>query len=235
MKIRGLRECKDCGREWSYYETGSVTCPACGSIRSVGVDERTRHTDTPVALNLSPHRDAFEEQPTREFVDGLKSTLRTYRRRRGFIAGGDLRELDDTYLAASELLQAADVYGRLTAPDDDERRYLIQLLRGADQGDRPAAGDVPTTMQEARGLAYGQAVREYRREAGRWLEDSPDRAATRTLGTLDERAKRVEALQGDVPPAEAERLVTATREIARYLTTGDETALATARDRLEQR
>jgi hypothetical protein len=235
MKVRGLRECRDCGREWSYYETGSVACPACGSIRSVGIDERTRHTDTPVELDLSPHRNAYEDVPTREFVDELKSTLRTYRRRRGFIAGGDLRELDDTYLAVAELMQAADVYGRLPAPDDDERRYLIQLLRETDQGGRVPAEEVPASMHKARGLAYAQAVREYRRDVGRWLKDNPDPEAARTLGTLDEQAKRIEALQGDVPPAEVEGLVTAVREVARYLTGDDENALATARDRLERR
>jgi DNA-directed RNA polymerase subunit RPC12/RpoP len=31
MKIRGERECTDCGTRWSYYDTASVECPQCGS------------------------------------------------------------------------------------------------------------------------------------------------------------------------------------------------------------
>jgi hypothetical protein len=203
-------------------------------MRSVGVDDRSRHTDTPVELDLSTHRNAFEERPIREFVDELKSTLRTYRRRRGFISGGTLLSLDDTYLAASELLQAADLYARTRDPTDDERLYVLSLLRGADQGERPAPAEVPQSMYAARGLAYAQAVREYRREVGQWLDDNPNSPARRALGSADERAKRVEALQGEVPPAEVESLVTAVREVGRFLLEDDENALAAARDRLER-
>jgi hypothetical protein len=42
----------------------------------------------------------------------------------------------------------------------------------------------------------------------------------------------VQALQGDVSPAEAESLVRATREVWRYLVEDDESALTAARERL---
>ncbi|MFB6130726.1 MAG: hypothetical protein ABEJ28_07905 [Salinigranum sp.] len=232
MKIRGARRCQDCGREWSYYETGEVACPTCGSLRSVGVDERTTHTDSAAELDLSPHRSAFEETPRREFAGDLKSTLREYRRRRGFISGGDLLELDDTYLAASELLHAADVYARLRDPSDEVRLYVMALLGRADRGERPAAGDVPDAMTAARGLGYVEAVGAYRRELSTWLDDHPDPAASEVLGTVREHTKRVEALQGDVPPEEVEAIVRAVRDVSRALREDDESALAGAQDRL---
>ena len=65
-----------------------------------------------------------------------------------------------------------------------------------------------------------------------WLDDHPDPAAGRVHGTLDPHVGRVQAVYGDVPPAESETLVRAAREIASGLTNGDEAALATARERL---
>jgi uncharacterized Zn finger protein (UPF0148 family) len=236
MRVRGRRECRDCGREWSYYETGSVACPHCGSLRSVGVDERTRHTAEPVAFDLSPHRRAVEDEAGTDLADvadDVKETTREYLRQRGFIRGGDLLELDDTFLAGHELLQAVDVYARLRTPGDDERVYVMELLGGADRGERPAPDRVPPSMREARGLGVAEAVLAYRREATTWLDDNPDPAARTTLGSLAERAKRLRALQGDVDPAEAERLVTAACEVWQYLR-GEEAALSTARDRLER-
>ncbi|MXR22522.1 endonuclease Q family protein, partial [Halobacterium bonnevillei] len=53
MDVRGERECKSCGTRWSYFETGSVACPECGSVRSVGVGERSQHTDGNATLDLS--------------------------------------------------------------------------------------------------------------------------------------------------------------------------------------
>ena len=111
MKIRGERECQSCGTRWSYYETGSVACPNCGDLRSVGVDARTAHTDAPVSLDLSAHRERFGDSPEtlpRSGTDELQSDLREYCRKRGFIDGGRLAPLDGTYLAARELLEAVD-------------------------------------------------------------------------------------------------------------------------------
>ena len=71
-------------------------------------------------------------------------------------------------------------------------------------------------MRAARGLGYADALLDYRSEVLDWLdgEDAPER---RTLGRVAERAKRVGALQGDVPPAEVESLVRATRDVVASL------------------
>lgn len=235
MKIRGDRECKDCGTRWSYYDTGSVTCPQCGSLRSVGVDERTEHTASPVSLDLTPTRNALEqERPLGEAVAEAKEECRAYVRAAGFIDAGELRPLDDTYLAAAELLHAADLVGRSFAPSDEEELYFLTLLRGADFGERPAPDEVPESMREARGLAAAEAVRDYRGDLRTYLDDDPEGALAQVLATLDDHVRRVRALGGDVPPADTERLVRAADDIGRYVRDGDEGALAAARDRLDR-
>jgi uncharacterized Zn finger protein (UPF0148 family) len=234
MKIRGERECKDCGTRWSYYETGSVGCPACGSLRSVGVDDRTEHTDLSVEFDLTPVRNAIGDASSADLADRARERAREYVRRRGFISAGDLRDLDDTYLAATELLHVADLVGREFDLEEREELYFLSLLRGADEGERPPAAEVAPTLRGARGLAYANAVREYRRDLRTWTEDreltSAERGAVETLG---EHVKRVRMLDGDVDPRAAERLVEATRDLANGLR-GDELAFARAQDRLEE-
>jgi hypothetical protein len=234
MRVRGRRECRDCEHRWSYYETGGVACPACGSLRSVGVDDRTRHTDTPVSLDLSPHRRAVEEAGIGAAADDLQRDLRTYRNKRGFIRAGELRPLDGTFLAATELLHAVDVLTRADDVTDDEEFYLLDLLRGADAGERPPVDGVPASMRAARGLAVADAVDDYRRETLTWLDDNPDTEARRTLGTVADLVKRTRALGGDVPLDTSEALVTATRGVSTFLREGDEAALVSARDRLSR-
>lgn len=242
MRIRGRRRCKDCDREWSYYDTGSITCPNCGSLRSVGVGDRKRHTDAAAELDLSAHRSAvgeFDEEAStgrralpEDVLDDLKSDLRAYVRERGFVSGGELRDVDDAYLAANELLHAGDVYARLRDVSEDEHLYVISLLQGADRGERPAPEAVPASMTAARGLAYAEALSAFRRDFSLWLDDNPDADARRTLETLGDHVTRVEALEGDVPVENSETLVRAARELAEYARDGNETALTTARDRL---
>ncbi|WP_435063802.1 DUF7117 family protein [Halobaculum sp. EA56] len=250
MEVRGERECTECGTRWSYFETGSVACPECGSLRSVGTGERRRHTDAPAELDLTSVLAALDEEPLSGLVEEVKEACRGYLRRRGFIRAGELAPLDDAYLAAAELKHAADVYGRIAGPGggradatvggpdgdagvtDDEEWYVTTLLRAADTGERPSAREVPPRMHEARGLAAAEAVLEYRTDVATYLDDHPDREAARTLGAVRDRAKRVEALEGDVAPAEADALVDAAVELGRYLIADDLDALASARDRL---
>jgi hypothetical protein len=234
MHVRGHRECRDCEHRWSYYETGAIDCPNCGSLRSVGVDDRTRHTDTPTALDLSPHRRAVDAGDLADAAEALKRDLRGYRNKRGFIRGGELLELDETYLAATELLYVVDVLGRADDRTDDEELYLLSLLRGADVGDRPAVEAVPTSMRAARGLAVAEAVDDYRRETLSWLDDNPNGAARQTLGTVAELVKRTRALGGDVPLETSEALLAATQDVSRSLRADDVTALSTAKERLSR-
>ncbi|NKE37070.1 TFIIB-type zinc ribbon-containing protein [Natronococcus sp. JC468] len=234
MKVRGERECKECGTRWSYYETGSVGCPACGSLRSVGLDARTEHTDLAVEFDLTPVRNAIDEASTDELARRARDRTKAYVRRRGFINAGNLRELDDDYLAAIELLHVADVVGRATDLEDREELYFLSLLRGADEGERPPAEDVPPSLRGARGLAYANAVREYRRDVRDWSESRELTGAERgALETLGEHVKRVRMLDGDVEAHTAERLVEATRDLANGLR-GDELAFARAQERLEE-
>lgn len=174
MNVRGERECRDCGNRWSYYETGAIECPQCESLRSVGVTERATHTDTPVTLELNAHRTRFGETrgtlPS-EGVDELKRDLRRYVHKRGFINGGELRRLDSTYLAARELMEAVDVYDRLRDPTEFDQEYLLALLAGADEGDRPETTAVPDDMWEARGMAAARAVGEFREDALTFLDE----------------------------------------------------------------
>ncbi|GAB7090203.1 hypothetical protein JCM18237_04740 [Halorubrum luteum] len=266
MKIRGERECRDCGARWSYYETGSVACPDCESLRSVGVDDRTAHTDSPATLDVSSHREAVSDADGRlpsESVDGLKRELREYVRKRGFIRGGELRPLDDTYLTAQELLEAADAFDRLIDPTDSDREYLLALLAGVEAGDRPPAAAVPESLREARGMAAASAVDAYRTDLLSFLDEldtagtgasGDDESATGSappvtvegenpaariaparaaLERLRDRTKRVEALHGDVDPEVADGIVDAADAIGEYVRTGTEASLATARARID--
>ncbi len=260
MNVRGERECRDCGGRWSYYETGSIACPDCGSVRSVGIEGRATHTDSPVSLDLTPHRARFGDARgtiPAEGVDELKRDLREYVRTRGFIHGGELRSIDGTVLAARELLEAVDVYDRRRDPTDADREYLLALLAGADGGRRPSTAEVPASMREARGSATARVVSEYRSDLLTFLDElesrggsDPDNSASvsvsgedgasrvaparELLERLRDRIKRVEALAGDVDPAVADELVEAANAIGDHVRTGDADALDRARSRLDR-
>jgi len=234
MKVRGTRECQSCGTRWSYYETGSVACPDCGSMRSVGVDdERKLHTASAATLDLSPVRNAVDDVSLRELAERAVEATRGFTRSYGFVEGGRLRSLDDTFLAAMELRTVADALGRSMDVGDDEELYLLSLLRGADDGERPAPEEVPESQRDSRGLAYANAVEAYRSDVRAYLDEHPDPDASEHLGRLDGHIRRIRAIQGDVPVDESESLVKTAREIGRYVAEGDETALATAASRLD--
>ncbi|GAB3025630.1 DUF7117 family protein [Natronobiforma cellulositropha] len=235
MKIRGERSCTECGTRWSYYETGSVGCPACGSLRSVGVDEPTEHTDLETPFDLTGVRAAVDECSTSELASRAREEAKAYVRKRGFISGGTLKPLEDTYLAAVELQYVADTVSRRRTTLEDEALYFLGLLREADQGEYPPEASIPKTLRADRGLAYADAVDAYRRELRTWLEGravTPEERST--LALLGEHVTRVQLLEGDVSPETARTLVEAARDLARAVSEGDEPALSRARDRLER-
>lgn len=242
MKIRGERECKSCGTRWSYYETGEASCPDCGSLRSVAVEEeRRRHTDSPAELDLSAARSALaDDADLVDVAEDVESACRAYLRKRGFIRGGDLLPLDDRFLVASELRAAIADYGRdervgVDRGDfgsEDAERYLLTLLGGADGGERPEPDAVPDSLTAARGLGYAGAVEAYREDVATYLDDEPDAEGQRVLERIRDQQKRLDALDGDVAPETAESLVDACRALERYLN-GDADALAEARRQLD--
>jgi uncharacterized Zn finger protein (UPF0148 family) len=232
MEIRGERECRNCGTRWRYYDTGSVACPSCGSPVSVGVDERTRHTDTPVELDLSAARRTAEGSGVVAAADDVDAEVREFLSRRGFVGAGDLLPLDDTYLAAAELRHVADVVDRRGRVDGDEELYLLSLLTGADRGERPDPDAVPASLAAPRNVGYAGAVLDYRSEVVTHTRGEAVGPARQTLGRVADRAKRVQALDGDTEVTETEALVGATRAVCDALT-GDEAALARADERLD--
>ncbi|UTF52402.1 DUF7117 family protein [Natronosalvus rutilus] len=238
MNVRGERECTACGTRWSYAETGSVGCPACGSLKSVGTGERTATTDRPASFDLTSVRGAVDEATNDELADRARGICREYVRNRGFVADGDLRPLDDTYLAAMELRHAADIVARTSRLTEDEELYFLSLLRDADDGTRPGPETVPPSFHEARGLAVADAVRTYRRDLRLWVEET-DREleleledAQSTLESLIDHETRLRMLEGDVEPAIAERLLETTRHLANGVQ-GDVAELEAAREGLE--
>jgi uncharacterized Zn finger protein (UPF0148 family) len=233
MKIRGERECQNCGCRWSYYETGAIDCPECGSIRSVGVDDRTEHTDNPATLELQPVISKVEGEPVREVAKAAAEATSEYVRRRGFIRAGEIQPLDATFVAAVELRAVARHLGRAMRVEDEEELYFLSQLRGADSGERPPPSEVPNSLAPARGLAAAAVVDHYRRDCSRYLDDHPDDQARKTLGTLVDHKKRVEALDGNVEVQTAEALVQAVTDLSHYVAYDDEQALARARERLD--
>lgn len=233
MEIRGHRECVACGNRWSYYATGELACPACGEMRSVSVeDDPKHHTASSVTFDLTEVRAEVETRPLDAIARDAETVARQYVNRRGFINAGELCTLDETFLAACELKHVAGTVHRALTIDDTEEAYFLSLLRTADAGDRPAA-TIPGSLAPARGLAVAEAVAIYRRELVDWLEAHETTLPVRaTLDQLHDHVKRIEALDGDIDPADADRLVTATRELATAITDPDETALARAQDRL---
>jgi len=261
MKIRGRRVCQACTTEWSYYETGSVACPNCGSLRSVGRDEeRQLHTDAPATLPLAQFHAQIAEEPIDAYAADLKAVLREYTRKRGFINGGELQPLDDRYLTARTLLHTVDILARRRELTDDAELYLLSLYKTLTDDDRSAdatdsdsadatdsdsaerddpsgeltAAQVPSDLRTAWGLAATDAVDAYCSDLRTWLDATPDESAATTLSQLRDHVNRLNALQGDVEPAVAADLVGAARAVGRYLRTGDDDALTVARDRLRR-
>lgn len=233
MRIRGRRKCKSCGTRWSYYDTESVSCPECGALESVGLDdERRLHTATAAELDLTPVRNRLDAEPIRRVAAMARDQAREFTRGYGFVHEGTLTELDDTYLAAMELRSVSgELAGRMDI-GDDEKQYFVELLE-ADEGERPDPADVPPSLRAMRGLAYANAVSEYRTDLRTYLEENPDPPVENAVERLSNHCRRIKALQGDVAPEESERLIAIVRDIGRYLSRNEEAALVRAESRLD--
>ncbi|QLC32713.1 TFIIB-type zinc ribbon-containing protein [Halarchaeum sp. CBA1220] len=234
MEVRGERECTACGTQWSYYETGSIACPSCGSIKSVATEEERREqTDLAPTLELDDAVAAAGDEDYRTAAERAREAARRYTHARGFLRGGDLLDLDDTVLAAWELRYVASAFARAFDHTEAESFYFVSLLRGAPDGERPPASDVPESMRAARGNGYADAVADYRDDVRRYLDDGPEwEGIAGLLESLDDHVRRMHALDGEVPPAEADALVAAARSIGRYARDGDASDREDAREAL---
>lgn len=232
MEVRGERECTECGTRWMYYETGTIECPACGSIRSVGVGERKEHTAGPAELELDPAVELVDTEPIDTVADVAVEQARAYLRTAGFVHAGELCPLSETYLLAAELRRAGATLGRALTVDDDEELYFLSLLRGGVDGERPSADAVPDSLRAERGLAVAATAEAYVSDVRRLYKD-PEPAVADVLSAVRARYKRIEALDGDVPPADAESVVRVLRDLSEFLRNGDKTALARATDRFD--
>ena len=232
MEIRGERECTDCDTRWSYYETGTIECPECGSVRSVGIGDREEHTASPTELDLGPAVDAVDEQAIDSVAALAVEQARAYLRSAGFVHAGELLPFSETYLLAAELRRVGATLSRALRIDDGEQLYFLSLLRGGADGERPAPADVPDSLRAERGLAVAAAADAYVSDI-RQLHEDPEPAVADVLSAVRARRKRIEALDGDVDPAEAEAVVRALRDLGEFFRTGEETALARAGERLQ--
>lgn len=218
MEVRGIRECQSCGARFSYYETGSPACPECGSVYTVGVGDRELHTDRPADLDFEKALAALDSGADRDAGQAAAAVARTYVNRRGFVNGGDLRPLDDAYVAAHEVKHVAALLDRATprgvGGETVDREYVSSLLTAASEGDRPPAAAVPESMHGPRGLGVADAIRDYHDELKTWLDrEGSDRPVSSLLERLDSHVRRLEALDGGVDPAESERLLVAARRL----------------------
>ena len=153
MKLRGERQCTDGGARWSYYETGEITCPDCGSVRSVGVGERADHTDSPVELDLQPAIEQIDVEPLSTVAETAAEQARRYLHRAGFVDAGRLKPFGNDYLLAAELRRVGATLSRSMRISDAEELYFFSLLRGGTDGERPPPEEVPDSLRAERGLA----------------------------------------------------------------------------------
>lgn len=234
MKLRGHRECTDCGTRWSYFETGEITCPDCDNPTSVAVSDPAEHTAGQGSLDLTPILADIDSLSISELAARTVERTRPSIASAGFVHTGELQSLADRHLVVTELHRVASTLDRRRQVSDAEAAYFLTLLRGATDGQRPDPSDVPESLHPDRALAISGAVETYCSDIRRFLgQTDRDRDITRALSTIRAHRKRIDALDGAVDPSTAERLVRATRDLSSALREDDETALARVSTRFD--
>lgn len=205
-------------------------------MHSVGVGDRRLHTDGAVELDLSSALARTTDGSIRTAADPAEEEALSYIKGRGFIDDGQLQELDETYVTAQELRHAASELGRRISVTEEEEYYFLELVEGAQSGKQPPPDAVPSSMEHARGLGAVAAVRAYREDLRTWMDHETSVEEVRVLlGSVDAQRRRIRALDGAVPPTDADRLVAAARGLGAYLRTEgkEDTSLDAARKELE--
>lgn len=215
MRIRGERECVDCGTRWSYYETGSITCPDCSSLQSVACDDPTQHTTTEAELDLTDVRADIETASLADLAAETADRCRAHVRQLGFIHGGEPRAPTNREFVAAELAQVARQIKLGTGDGPAVESHFLELLRGVEAGTRPDPGAVPKACWAPRAAGYATVLRSFRRELASWSRDhETGSTARRALERFDTHVTRLDQLAGPVPPGSVEPLVAASRSLA---------------------
>jgi len=169
MEIRGKRECLDCGRSWSYFETREPECPDCGSLRSRATEGAKQ--DTAGAVEVKDVLTRFGG----DFESALRETeekCREYTSRTGFVEGGELRPPEVEYVMSCEIKHAANELLRETRDiTDAEHAYVVSLVKGIGGDEPPSPADRPDSLDAVHNLAVAETVKEYAKETTRYLQD----------------------------------------------------------------
>lgn len=190
------------------------------------------HTAGAGEFDLSDARGMVDAHPMWDIASEAGEEAREYVREKGFVKAGDLQPLDETYLAAQELVYVSGAVERAMSLTDEEEAFFLSLLDDADTGGRPSPEQVPDAMGAPVGLALAEAADEYRREISDFLGDTSSDVA-RLVETLGDLISRVQAVDGDVPPESSERLAQAARNLGLAVAESDSEKLQTAHKQLQ--
>jgi hypothetical protein len=229
MQFTGHRRCKQCASEWSYFETGSVSCPECGAIKSTGIGGPEPHTAQHTSLELAPYWEVTDEEVRIE-SDKIRRAVTEFLSEYGFIKGGDFLPLHDEVLAAGELRHAAYRYNTLGDPSEEVEHYLLGLLRAVMGESRPTSP--PDVLKQARGRGTADILEQFLRDMRQWTQA---RAATELMPIRESfrtHLHRIQALEGDVDPVVLSRLIQSARAVQQYIAREDQQSLSKARDHL---
>ncbi|XGI84437.1 hypothetical protein ACEU6E_04095 [Halorutilales archaeon Cl-col2-1] len=197
MEIRGDRRCLECGYEWSYFETNRIRCPDCGSMRSESTSSGQFDTqgsaNSGIGFNELVSKTASFEETLSEAEESCRKFVSNY----GFIDAGELQPPSPEYVMAAEVTEIAN--GLLTSRgdvDDEEREYVIDLLRGIESGEPPAPEERPSSLDSYHALAVARLVDEYSKEIRRYARMNETDVPSE-IETARDKAKRTQATSGE--------------------------------------